>query len=49
LVSDADELLTDLIALLRYGLGPNEPGRPLEEVGKPFWRIPAGQGRGTTK
>ena len=40
---------SDLIALLRYGLGPNEPGRPLEEVGKPFWRIPAGQGSDTTK
>jgi hypothetical protein len=30
----------DLIALLRYRLGPNDPGRPLEEVEKPFWRIP---------
>jgi len=30
----------DLIALLRYGLGPNDPGRPLEEVERPFWRIP---------
>jgi esterase/lipase superfamily enzyme len=36
---------SDLIALLRYGLGPNDPGRPLEEVEKPFWRIPAGQGK----
>jgi esterase/lipase superfamily enzyme len=40
---------SDLIALLRYGLRPNEPGRPLEEVGKPFWRIPAGQGMDATK
>ncbi len=40
---------SDLIALLRYGLGPNDPGRPLEEVGKPFWRIPAGQGSDATK
>jgi len=30
----------DLIAMIRYGLEPNEPGRPLEEVKKPFWRIP---------
>jgi esterase/lipase superfamily enzyme len=36
---------SDLIALLRYRLGPNDPGRPLEEVEKPFWRIPAGQGK----
>jgi esterase/lipase superfamily enzyme len=40
---------SDLIALLRYGLGPNDPGRPLEEVEKPFWRIPAGQGTDATK
>lgn len=30
----------DLIAMIRYGLGPNEPGRPLEEVKRPFWRVP---------
>ena len=29
----------DLIALIRYGLAPNEPGRPLEEIQPPFWRI----------
>jgi esterase/lipase superfamily enzyme len=29
----------DIIAMLRYGLRPNEPGRPLEEVERPFWRI----------
>jgi esterase/lipase superfamily enzyme len=29
----------DIIAMLRYGLKPNEPGRPLEEVQRPFWRI----------
>jgi esterase/lipase superfamily enzyme len=41
------EVSADLIALLRYGLAPNDPGRPLEEVEKPFWRIPAaGQGTG---
>jgi esterase/lipase superfamily enzyme len=32
----------DIIALLRYGLKPNEPGRPLEEVARPFWRIETG-------
>jgi esterase/lipase superfamily enzyme len=30
----------DLIAMLRYGLRPNEPGRPLEEIERPFWRLP---------
>lgn len=32
----------DIIALLRYGLKPNEAGRPLEEVKRPFWRIKTG-------
>jgi esterase/lipase superfamily enzyme len=36
---------SDLIAMLRYRLAPNDPGRPLEEVERPFWRIPAGQGK----
>ena len=31
----------DIIAMLRYGLKPNEPGRPLEQIAGPFWRIPA--------
>jgi esterase/lipase superfamily enzyme len=31
---------SDLIAMLRYGLTPNEPGRPLIEVARPFWRVP---------
>jgi esterase/lipase superfamily enzyme len=31
----------DLIALIRYGLRPGDPGRPLEEIQRPFWRIPA--------
>jgi esterase/lipase superfamily enzyme len=30
----------DIIALVRYGLAPNEPGRPLVEVKKPLWRVP---------
>jgi esterase/lipase superfamily enzyme len=33
---------SDLVALVRYGLKPGEPGRPLEEIQRPFWRIPAG-------
>jgi esterase/lipase superfamily enzyme len=33
---------SDLVALIRYGLKPGEPGRPLEEIQRPFWRIPAG-------
>jgi len=36
------EVSSDIIAVLRYGLRPNQPGRPLEEVDRPFWRIPAG-------
>ena len=31
---------SDLIALLRYDLKPNAPGRPLIEVEKAFWRVP---------
>jgi esterase/lipase superfamily enzyme len=31
---------SDLIAMLRYRRSPNEPGRPLVEVAKPFWRVP---------
>ena len=33
---------SDLVALIRYGLKPGEPGRPLEEIQRPFWRIPSG-------
>jgi esterase/lipase superfamily enzyme len=39
---------SDMIALLRYGLRPSDPGRSLEGE-KHFWRIPAGQGTGATK
>jgi esterase/lipase superfamily enzyme len=31
----------DIIALVRYGLRPNEPGRPLEHIAGTFWRVPA--------
>jgi esterase/lipase superfamily enzyme len=30
----------DMIAMLRYGLRPNDPGRPLEHVAGPFWTVP---------
>ena len=30
---------SDLIALIRYGLEPGDPGRPLEEISRPFWKI----------
>jgi esterase/lipase superfamily enzyme len=30
----------DFIAMLRYGLRPNEPGRPLEHIAGPFWGVP---------
>ncbi len=36
------QVSADIIALLRYGLKPSEPGRPLEEVKRPFWRIATG-------
>jgi len=29
----------DIVAMLRYGLRPNDQGRPLERVAGPFWRI----------
>ena len=33
------EVSADIIAMVRYGLKPNEPGRPLEEIVNPFWRV----------
>ena len=32
----------DLVALIRDGLRPGDPGRPLEEIKRPFWRVPGG-------
>ena len=29
----------DLVSLVRYGLAPGDPGRPLEEISRPFWKI----------
>ncbi len=31
----------DIISMLRYGLRPNEPGRPLQQVAGPFWKVSA--------
>jgi esterase/lipase superfamily enzyme len=31
----------DIIAMLRYDLRPNDPGRPLEHIAGSFWRVPA--------
>ena len=31
----------DIIAMLGYGLRPNEPGRPLRQIAGPFWRVSA--------
>jgi hypothetical protein len=33
------QVSADIIAVIRYGLRPNEPGRPLEEIDRPYWRI----------
>lgn len=33
------EVSADLIAMIRYGLKPNEPGRPLIEFSRPLWRV----------
>jgi esterase/lipase superfamily enzyme len=34
------QVSADLIAMLRYGLRPNEPGRPLEHIAGAFWQVP---------
>jgi esterase/lipase superfamily enzyme len=31
---------SDLVAVIRYGLGPGDPGRPLDEISRPYWKIP---------
>jgi esterase/lipase superfamily enzyme len=33
---------SDLVLMIRYGLKPGEPGRPLENIGLNFWRVPEG-------
>ena len=39
---DAPEVSSDVVLTLRDDLDPGTPGRPLENIGKKFWRIPAG-------
>lgn len=39
------EVSADIIAMLRYRLQPNEPGRPLNEIVRPFWRVPSPEDR----
>ena len=39
-VSNPD-VSADIIAMLRYDLRPNEPGRPLQQIDGPFWRVAA--------
>jgi esterase/lipase superfamily enzyme len=34
------QVSADIIALMRYDLRPNEPGRSLEQVAGSFWRVP---------
>jgi esterase/lipase superfamily enzyme len=33
---------SDLVLMIRYGLKPGDPGRPLEHIGLNFWRVPEG-------
>jgi len=33
------EVSTDLIAMIRFGLKPGDPGRPLVEVERPVWKV----------
>ena len=35
---------SDLVAMIRDRLKPGDPGRPLVEISKAFWRIPGGGG-----
>jgi esterase/lipase superfamily enzyme len=34
---------SDLVAMIRYGLKPGDPGRPLIEIKGPFWRLASAQ------
>ncbi len=36
---DDPDASADLISVIRYGLAPGEPGRPLKRVQPPFWRV----------
>ncbi len=39
---DAPTVSSDLVLLLRDDLDPGTPGRPLESLGRKFWRVPSG-------
>jgi hypothetical protein len=39
---NATTVSSDLILMLRDDLDPGPPGRPLEDLGRHFWRIPPG-------
>jgi esterase/lipase superfamily enzyme len=43
------EVSSDIIAMVRYGLKPGQPGRPLEEIDGPFWRVPSTGGSTVAK
>ena len=37
---DAPTVSSDLVLMLRDDLDPGPPGRPLEKIGRKFWRVP---------
>ena len=39
---DAPSVSSDLVLMLRDDLDPGPPGRPLESLGRKFWRVPPG-------
>lgn len=39
---DAPSVSSDLVLMLRDDLDPGTPGRPLESLGRKFWRVPPG-------
>ena len=39
---DAPTVSSDLVLMLRDDLDPGPPGRPLERIGRKFWRVPSG-------
>ena len=39
---DAPTVSSDIVLMLRDDLDPGSPGRPLEQIGRKFWRVPPG-------
>lgn len=39
---DAPTVSSDIVLMLRDDLDPGPPGRPLEQIGRKFWRFPPG-------